>query len=349
VQNIKIKKIAIIGAGWFGCHIANELKKEKYKITIFEREDDIFKNGSGNNTNRLHLGYHYPRSKVTRKMSFDGYQKFINTYPRFSKPLKKNIYAIAKDKSNMMTSKTFENSIKQSKLKLSNISLNNIDLINITKAYNTNERQIDHKKAKNFFKKKLKQNLLFKKNIKVIKEINKKFIIDNKTFDYVVNCTWQQSFKSNDFDLTYEHCLISLFKSKNKKHFSYTIMDGPFYTLLEWSKNVFALYSVKQSRVLTSKNLQKVKKSYNTFSIRKEHKVKIKIEDGFLKFYPNFKKNFTFIKNLKSIRTIIKNKKDARICVVKNNNNFINILSGKIDHIFYAYEQVLKYIKKNNN
>lgn len=345
MRNSKVKKIAIIGAGWFGCHIATELKKEKYKITIFEKEEDIFKNGSGNNTNRLHLGYHYPRSKITRKMSYDGYQKFINTYPMFSKPLKKNIYAIAKDKSNMMTSKKFENSIKQSKLKLSNISLNNIDLINITKAYNTNERQIDHKKAKNFFKKKLKQNLLLKKDIKIIKEINKKYVIDNKTFDYVVNCSWQQSFKSNDFDLTYEHCLISLFKSKNKKHFSYTIMDGPFYTLLQWSSNMFALYSVKDSRVLISKDFKKINRSKKKISVKDQIKIKDKIINGFLKFYPGFKKNFTFIENLNSIRTIVKNKKDARVCVVKNNRNFINILSGKIDHIFYAYEEVLKCIK----
>lgn len=46
-----------------------------------------------------------------------------------------------------------------------------------------------------------------------------------------------------------------------------------------------------------------------------------------------------------SIRTIIKNKKDARICLVKNNDNFINIMSGKIDHIFYAHDEVLKCIK----
>ena len=305
VQKIKPKTIAIIGAGWFGCHIGNELIKKKFEITIFEKEKHIFKNGSGNNTNRLHLGYHYPRSKKTRKMSFNGYQKFIKKYPNFSKSLNKNIYAIAKDDSNMMTPKTFEKSIRQSNLKLSNISLNSISLKNITKAYNTNERQINHEKAKNFFKKILKKNILYEKNIKTIKKINNKYLIDNKVFDYVINCTWQQSFKSKDFNLTYEHCLISLYKPKNKKHHSYTIMDGPFYTLIEWSNNIFALYSVTNSRVLTSKNLQKVQKSFNKLSAKGELEIKKQIENGFLKFYPDFKKNFTFIKNLNSIRTII--------------------------------------------
>ena len=268
-------------------------------------------------------------------MSYNGYQKFIKIYPKFYKPLNNNIYVIAKDSSNMITTKAYEKSIKESKLNFSNISLDNGNLINIKKAYNTNERQIDLKKAKNFFK----------KNIKLIKKINCKYKINNKIFDYVINCSWQQSFKSKDFDLTYEHCLVSLFRAKKKKHYSYTIMDGPFYTLLQWSNNMFTLYSVKDSRVLISKNFKKVNESRKKFSIKDEMKIKDKIVNGFLKFYPGFKNNFTFIKNLNSIRTIIKNKKDARICVVKNKDNFINILSGKIDHIFYAYDEVLKCIK----
>ena len=122
-------------------------------------------------------------------------------------------------------------------------------------------------------------------------------------------------------------------------------MNGPFYTLLKWNKNLFGLYSVKDSRIFISKNFNRVRKSFKNLSVKKEHQIKEKILKGFLKFYPNFRNNFKFVKNLYSIRTIIKNKKDARICIVRNKDNFINILSGKIDHIFYAYEEVLKCIK----
>ena len=92
--NRKIK-IAIIGAGWFGCHIGYKLKKKNFNIQIFEKGKDIFENASGNNTNRLHLGFHYPRSIKTREMSCDGYQRFIKQYPNLSIELKENIYAIA--------------------------------------------------------------------------------------------------------------------------------------------------------------------------------------------------------------------------------------------------------------
>jgi hypothetical protein len=344
VLNKKIK-IAIIGAGWFGCHIGLELKKRNFKVKIFEKANDIFVNASGNNTNRLHLGFHYPRSFMTRKMSYDGYKKFVRIYPSFSKKLNHNIYLIADDKKNKITSKIFKNSMIKSKLKFNDYDVSKTNLKNITKAFDTNERQIDHYKAKIFFKKRLKNNLFLSSNIKNIKKYKKRFKIEGEEFDYVINCTWQQSFKLSNLKLTYEHCAISLYKSKILNHKSYTIMDGPYYTLLKWNKNLFALYSVKDSRLCISKNYNKVKNSYLKFKRKDVTEIKENLSKGFIKFYPEFNKNFQFIKNLHSIRTISKNKKDARLCVVKQENNFINIMSGKIDHIFFAFKEVLKCIK----
>ena len=60
----------------------------------------IFNNASGNNTNRLHLGFHYPRCFKTREMSHTGYQKFIKEYPNLSKNLKENIYTEPGDDNN---------------------------------------------------------------------------------------------------------------------------------------------------------------------------------------------------------------------------------------------------------
>ena len=56
-------KIAIIGSGWFGCHLAHIFNKKKFDVTIFEKEKEIFQGQSGFNSNRLHLGFHYPRAK----------------------------------------------------------------------------------------------------------------------------------------------------------------------------------------------------------------------------------------------------------------------------------------------
>ena len=41
------------------------------------KKKDIFNGASGYNQNRLHLGFHYPRSKKTRIQSKVGFYKFI--------------------------------------------------------------------------------------------------------------------------------------------------------------------------------------------------------------------------------------------------------------------------------
>ena len=90
----------------------------------------------------------------------------------------------------------------RSKLSFSKLDPKKTDLINIEKTFNTNERAIDHVKAKVFFKKKLQKNIFFNKDIKSIKKIHNKYKIDNKIYDFVINCSYQQSFKVKNLDLT---------------------------------------------------------------------------------------------------------------------------------------------------
>ena len=78
-------KIAIIGAGWFGCHIAYELMNDGHEIKIYEKENDIFLGASGFNQNRLHLGFHYPRSFITREQSKKGFKYFKKIILNFLK------------------------------------------------------------------------------------------------------------------------------------------------------------------------------------------------------------------------------------------------------------------------
>ena len=49
-------KIAIIGGGWTGCHLAISLSKKGHDVTILERNTDIFQGVSGNFGIRLHKG-----------------------------------------------------------------------------------------------------------------------------------------------------------------------------------------------------------------------------------------------------------------------------------------------------
>jgi glycerol-3-phosphate dehydrogenase len=59
-------KIRVLGGGWYGCHIALALIGDGHEVEIHETRERIFEGASGSIPARLHLGFHYPRSRMTR-------------------------------------------------------------------------------------------------------------------------------------------------------------------------------------------------------------------------------------------------------------------------------------------
>ena len=343
------KKIAIIGAGWFGCHLASEiLKNKKFELKVYEKEKDIFRGASSNNQNRLHLGFHYPRSKLTRVQSKKGYKKFIKKYRFLCSKVKNNIYSIANDKDTHLDFETFCQIMKSEGLKFKKINAEKkFNICNVAGSLKTNEMLINDVKSKNYFKNKLKRYLVLNSTVRKISKDKGKYRINNEYFDYVINCTYYQSFVNQSSRIFYE--VTSSLIYKNKKYFpALTIMDGPYFTIYPYKKNYYNIYSVKHSRFKKSNNinnciklLKKVKNN-NSQLIRK----KKLIEKEILKFCPDFKKNFKFAKYLNCIRTINNTNYADRSFKVYYNKRMINIFSGKIDHIISAGEEILNYLKK---
>jgi hypothetical protein len=85
--------VAIIGAGWYGCHIAKALKARGAKVTVFEQGPDLFVGSSAKNQFRLHLGFHYPRSYPTRMQIKTSFDRFQVEYPEFFIDVDTNVYA----------------------------------------------------------------------------------------------------------------------------------------------------------------------------------------------------------------------------------------------------------------
>lgn len=94
-QNEYVPTVAVIGGGWYGCHLADILITRGFKVTLFEKANHLFAGASGKNQFRLHAGFHYPRSSITRSQITAGLHEFKTRMPQFVAPLHKCIYAVS--------------------------------------------------------------------------------------------------------------------------------------------------------------------------------------------------------------------------------------------------------------
>ena len=247
------KNICIIGAGWYGCHIGLYLKEKGHKITIFEKEDNIFLGSSGYNQFRLHRGFHYPRSSETIQEIKKNFIKFYSKYKNFIFFPKNNLYCIAKKKS-LIDAKIYQLILKNHNLKFKKIK-NNL-LRNIEGAFISNEDVIKNNKFIQYYKKKLKKNIFFNKNIISLNKIRKKY-------DYVIDCTNNTLINRHFKEFNYLLTLSAIYKKKkNKTVFPITIMDGKLPSLYPYSdiENQYTLTHSKYTHIKKFKNIKNLNK-----------------------------------------------------------------------------------------
>jgi L-2-hydroxyglutarate oxidase len=75
-----MKEVAIIGGGILGLAIGYQLSRSKrdFKISIFEKEAQIGKHQSGNNSGVLHCGLYYQPGSLKAKLAVEGIRSMID-------------------------------------------------------------------------------------------------------------------------------------------------------------------------------------------------------------------------------------------------------------------------------
>lgn len=89
-------KIAVVGAGIFGVTIALALDAVGQEVYLYDKQSTILNAASRVNQNRLHMGYHYPRSIETMRNCLRGLRSFTAVYGDSIFNDVKQIYCIAK-------------------------------------------------------------------------------------------------------------------------------------------------------------------------------------------------------------------------------------------------------------
>ncbi|MBP9185559.1 MAG: FAD-binding oxidoreductase [Bacteroidia bacterium] len=93
--------IIIVGAGIFGLSAAIILAENGFEVTVIEKNLDIMQEASLVNQNRIHYGYHYPRSINTGKEALEGLPSFKQYYGNCINASFKKYYSIAQNGSQL--------------------------------------------------------------------------------------------------------------------------------------------------------------------------------------------------------------------------------------------------------
>ena len=348
-----MKKIAIIGAGFFGVGAALILSK-KFKIDLYEKEKTILKGASSSNQLRFHLGYHYPRSIKTLTEVQNSNKDFLNFYGKNIFGNTQNYYGVAKKKSKTSYSK-YINFLKKNYLPFKKINLS--ELKNIEGSISSIEKNINIFKVRRIIQKKIhkNENINLKLNTKIkIKDLNKYSRIIIATYEnnnLILKKLGIKVKKKYKFELV-EKTIVKLPKKFNNK--SYMIIDGQFLCLDPYVGTKYHLLSSnKFSKIEIKEGFIPEFKSYKSRLI---HKGLIKRRNfsnfkkivNHAKNYFKFSNKIRFVGSFYLIRAIELNKEktDERLNRIEFvNKKIITLFSGKWNTSITTAKELLKKIK----
>jgi hypothetical protein len=239
-------KILIIGSGWYGCHAACYLLDRKVDVQLIDKEAGLFSGASSKNQNRLHLGYHYPRSPETIYECKRGYSRFIQLYKEVVYDVPNNYYIIHSG------SKTSLDTYKQ----LFNLDDEHSEYGVLL--FRVNEKFIDNKQALHNFSKVLIP--YFKQVTEIKMEVHADYIsVNDCKYDAVINCTNNQWVPLPiPFTPTYEVFCSFVYMIDFDEPTAFTVMDGEYFSIYPYDlrNNYYTLTHVKHGVISRSDRLE---------------------------------------------------------------------------------------------
>ena len=372
VHAVDTKHIAVIGGGIFGAIAALKLAERGFHVTIFERKSDIVLGASYINQNRLHMGYHYPRSYETAKSSLI-FQKAYRSM--FSETVVDNFdhfYCVAKsgsllsgeeylnfcDKLGLPYSKEFPKAITLS---------DKIELcIKVPeKVYDAN---LLRKSLRTMLIKYDTITLLLGTNVENIVNLGNGFEIHYnvmekarvKKYDAVINATYgninvladMAGFETKNYQ--YELCEVVIAKVPWVNKTGCAIMDGPFFGILPFGfSEDYMLYDVELSVLERSfGKIPEFEHNISYYNNDANRKLRFKTYMEKAKEYMLEMKNCKYLYSAYETRMVLPNRDndDARPTeIVYNGDGFWSVFSGKVTAAIPASEKLAEEVDRHFN
>ena len=330
-------KIRVLGAGFYGSHIGLALKRAGMDVQIHEIAPHIFAGASGSIPARLHIGCHYPRSRLTRAACLDHRADFMASYGFLTRAVPVNLYTIAADHSLV----DFDQYVATLRNEIEFLTVHDpaeFGLQNVEGAIQVAERHIVTGMARAYFETELGD---------VVRCNTAPGDVDSSEWDYTIDCT----FCANDSAGVdrYEPCLVVLLEKQVYEwpvDTAITIMDGPFPSLYPWDegKQLCSLSSAKwtpfSKTCKTWAEARELLDGLTAADIKAQGREMIKSMGH---FYPDINSGGLWLPKdyLTSIRAMPLSGADTRLVdVVRVGERALRVRAGKIDAIIAAEKMI---------
>jgi glycine/D-amino acid oxidase-like deaminating enzyme len=371
-----MKKIAIIGAGIYGCQIALTLKQQGFDVILYERNKMILSEISGNFGIRLHEGLHYPRSSKTRKSCLRGRQEFEATYPELVNKHEHSLYGLsnidATNSPSKVTSKQFEELASESTDFKIVEDVSKFGYTNLATAIDTTEPTLVlGEKLRKGFNLHLQKNKIDLRLNTTITSINKtengQFSLltdkgeEEEIFDEVVNATSYKQFLPEDplpfnMRIVYQACTALVYEDLQEKELGkarpFIVMDGWFPCFMPYddsenvdpSKNSTYIVTHGSYTIIGTRDTEKEMSVFleKTLSDQtREKEVRDNSEKHLCEFWPAFKERFKYTKWIGTVLAKIVSDTEFRSAITfKAKNGMIYVIPGKLNNIFDIAREV---------
>lgn len=365
----------IIGAGLYGLYSALFCAKRGQSIIILECDSAPFKRATFINQARVHQGYHYPRSISTALKSASYFERFNKDFAFCINSEFDQIYATS-SKYSWTNGKQFKEFCKAANIPCEELLAENYFKVGMCDGvFRTREYTYDAMILKDYFTKKLAEysnsvEIKYGVNITSICQEQDVYEIhttgETYSSGFILNATYAGTNQILDMvgleklGIKYELCEIILCDvNKKLKNVGFTVMDGPFFSIMPFGKTGYhSLTSVTFTPHTTSYDAvptflcQGSSNGYcSTFHLGNCNDCPAKPESAFpymanlARKYILDEYRFEYGSSLFSMKPILMNSEidDSRPTVIRTYSKhptFVSVLSGKINTV-YDLDEVL--------
>lgn len=360
--------VAVIGAGFFGAMTALGLAEKGMQVTLFEKSADIMTGASYINQNRIHMGYHYPRSDETAKAAHTHQKAFRKLFDEAVVDDFDHYYCVAGEGSRVTPRDYLDFCVrmglhyKKEFPRMLTISRDTVDL-----AIKVPEKIYDADTLRALVQKKLAahENLSLRCSTEVvgIQKRERAFVISHKngkshgigSYNAVINATYSNinrivsmaGYRTKEYQ--YELCEVAVVRVPWKKKTGCAIMDGPFFGILPFGfSNEYLLYDVEYS--VLERSVGKFPEFRCGISYYDKKDVRASRFQKYIAKAARYIKECSGVSHLRSIyvtRIVLpkRDHDDARPSeVIRHGNRFWSIFAGKVSMALPIAEEIAKEV-----